>query len=88
MVALAATTDDLNCFRHSVLVDYYVTTPVNTFVYQLIHSVINYQMEVLKVWALPGSLATTTGIIGYFLFHGVLRCFSSPGSLSLSYIFR
>ena len=32
-----------------------------------------------KVWALPRSLATTNGIIGYFLFLGVLRCFSSPG---------
>ena len=36
-------------------------------------------MKVIKVWALPGSLATTSGIIGYFLFLGVLRCFSSPG---------
>ena len=33
------------------------------------------------VWALPRSLATTGGIICYFLFLGVLRCFSSPGSL-------
>src|SRR5882757_7471835 len=32
-----------------------------------------------KVWALPRSLATTYGIIDYFLFLGVLRCFSSPG---------
>ena len=30
------------------------------------------------VWALPRSLATTGGIIVYFLFLGVLRCFSSP----------
>ena len=30
------------------------------------------------VWALPRSLATTRGIIVYFLFLGVLRCFSSP----------
>ena len=30
------------------------------------------------VWALPRSLATTGGIIIYFLFLGVLRCFSSP----------
>ncbi len=29
------------------------------------------------VWALPRSLATTWGIIGYFLFLQVLRCFSS-----------
>jgi len=40
---------------------------------------INYQAKVIKVWALPRSLATTYGIIGYFLFLGVLRCFSSPG---------
>ena len=30
------------------------------------------------VWALPRSLATTGGIISYFLFLRVLRCFSSP----------
>src|SRR5690606_603559 len=30
--------------------------------------------------ALPASLATTTGIITYFLFLQVLRCFSSLGS--------
>ena len=35
------------------------------------------------VWALPRSLATTWGIICYFLFLRVLRCFSSPGWLSL-----
>lgn len=29
------------------------------------------------VWALPRSLATTGGIIVYFLFLQVLRCFSS-----------
>ena len=29
------------------------------------------------VWALPRSLATTGGIISYFLFLEVLRCFSS-----------
>ena len=33
----------------------------------------------VKVWADPVSLATTPGIIGYFLFLEVLRCFSSPG---------
>ena len=30
-----------------------------------------------EVWALPRSLATTGGIIVYFLFLQVLRCFSS-----------
>ena len=51
--------------------------PFITFVYQLIHPT-NCQMKVIKVWALPRSLATTSGIIGYFLFLEVLRCFSSP----------
>ena len=32
------------------------------------------------VWALPISLATTFGIVSYFLFLRVIRCFSSPGS--------
>ena len=40
----------------------------------------------LMVWALPISLATTLGIIIYFLFLWVLRCFSSPRSL-LTYYF-
>ena len=40
----------------------------------------------LMVWALPISLATTLGIIFYFLFLWVLRCFSSPRSL-LTYYF-
>jgi hypothetical protein len=40
--------------------------------------------EVYKVWALPVSLATTSGIVVYFLFLGVLRCFSSPGYRSPS----
>ena len=30
------------------------------------------------VWALPRSIATTKGIDNFFLFLGVLRCFSSP----------
>ena len=34
-----------------------------------------------SVWALPISLAATLGIILYFLFLRLLRCFSSPGSL-------
>ena len=41
-----------------------------------------YHAVTWKVWALPRSLATTGGIIVYFLFLGVLRCFSSPGSPS------
>ncbi len=54
--------------------------PLYTFVYQLIH-LINYQMEAYRVWALPDSLATTTGIVVYFLFLALLRCFSSGGYL-------
>ena len=41
------------------------------------------------VWAPPRSLATTWGIICYFLFLRVLRCFSSPGlplALRLKYL--
>ena len=36
-------------------------------------------MEAYKVWAVPDSLATTTGIVIYFLFLALLRCFSSGG---------
>ena len=35
-----------------------------------------------SVWAVPRSLATTDGIAVCFLFLRVLRCFTSPGSLS------
>ena len=35
--------------------------------------------ETMLVWAVPRSLAATKGIINYFLFLRVLRCFSSPG---------
>ncbi len=38
--------------------------------------------HVLAVWAIPRSLATTDGVEIFFLFLGVLRCFSSPGSPS------
>ena len=50
------------------------------------HSTFKYYDVVLQpqnciattlVWALPRSLATTGGIISYFLFLEVLRCFSS-----------
>ena len=40
------------------------------------------------VWALPRSLATTWGIIVYFLFLRVLRCFSSPGWRRMHECFR
>jgi len=35
-------------------------------------------METYKVWADPVSLATTKGLVIYFPFLRVLRCFSSP----------
>ena len=41
----------------------------------------NCQAKVIKVWAVPDSLATTTGIVVYFLFLALLRCFSSGGYL-------
>ena len=44
-------------------------------------------MKVNKVWAVPGSLATTTGIVVYFLFLRVLRCFSSPAYRYIAYEF-
>ena len=58
--------------------------PLYTFVYQLICHLpickqISLQAKAYKVWADPRSLATTSGIVVYFLFLGVLRCFSSPG---------
>ena len=40
------------------------------------------------VWALPISLATTFGIVFYFLFLWVMRCFSSPGSLHYAMYLR
>ena len=40
--------------------------------------------ETTLVWANPRSFATTRGIINYFLFLWLLRCFSSPGQLSAS----
>ena len=41
----------------------------------------NCQAKIIKVWAVPDSLATTTGIVVYFLFLALLRCFSSGGYL-------
>ena len=82
-------TDRNRSFRKRVFTGY---NPLITFAYQLIYPNwlhphhrskpamfhINVQAKVIKVWALPRSLATTYGIIGYFLFLRVLRCFSSP----------
>ena len=36
-----------------------------------------WRLATSTVWAVPRSLATTGGIIVYFLFLQVLRCFSS-----------
>ena len=41
----------------------------------------------IKVWAIPGSLATTAGIVVYFLFLALLRCFSSRGYRLKAYKF-
>ena len=41
------------------------------------------KLHATLVWALPCSLATTWGIICYFLFLLLLRCFSSEGWLLL-----
>ena len=46
------------------------------------------QVLLLQVWALPISLATTFGIVFYFLFLRVIRCFSSPGSLHYAMYLR
>ena len=40
------------------------------------------------VWAVPRSLATTYGIISYFLLLRLLRCFSSAGLLLFTEISR
>ena len=44
-------------------------------------------ISLYAVWAPPVSLATTLGIVFYFLFLRVLRCFSSPGSPRHTYVF-
>jgi hypothetical protein len=40
------------------------------------------------VWAIPFSLAATWGVAFCFPFLRVLRCFNSPGSLLMPYVFR
>jgi hypothetical protein len=44
-------------------------------------------MEGNKVWADPRSLATTNGLVVYFPFLRVLRCFSSPAYRYIAYEF-
>lgn len=41
----------------------------------------------MLIWALPRSLATTEGIILYFLFLLLLRCFNSQRVSSFDYVF-
>ena len=53
------------------------TLPLTTFL-AMARSYYPREAGTSLVWALPRSLATTRGIIVYFLFLGVLRCFSSP----------
>ena len=46
----------------------------------VLNRVLTLHILLYEVWALPISLATTFGIVLYFLFLWVIRCFSSPGS--------
>ena len=55
------------------------TLPLATFL-AIARSYYPWEAGTSQVWALPRSLATTGGIIVYFLFLKVLRCFSSLGS--------
>ena len=52
-------------------------TFVSRFVYHNVVLLPRICVATHTVWALPRSLATTEGIIVYFLFLQVLRCFSS-----------
>ena len=58
------------------------TLPLTTFL-AIARSYYPWEAGTSQVWALPRSLATTGGIIVYFLFLKVLRCFSSLGSPQL-----
>ena len=51
-----------------------MTTPIASHD-PMMETVITY--HAIIVWALPTSLAATTGIVIYFLFLQVLRCFTS-----------
>ena len=76
--------DYLTEVKYSDMVLCDVTTPYK-------HSSINLfackQAKACKVWADPVSLATTPRIVIYFLFLDLLRCFSSVGSRSTTYVF-
>jgi hypothetical protein len=61
-----------------------LATPLKTFVCQLIR----LRRKLKKVWAVPVSLATTSGIVIYFLFFSLLRCFSSGTCRYMSYFIQ
>ena len=70
-MALAITTSRMmlyGCTFQNILLTNFLAT---TWSYNPTHAV------TWVVWAVPRSLATTGGIIVYFLFLQVLRCFSS-----------
>ena len=48
----------------------------------------SYNPITMMVWAPPLSLATTYGIVSYFLLLQVLRCFSSLRLASYIYVFN
>ena len=69
-------------FAYRTITSYGVTfqtLPLTTFL-AMARSYYPGEAGTSPVWALPRSLATTGGIIVYFLFLRVLRCFSSLGS--------
>ena len=73
-------------YRYAAFRFTYWTITVYGHIFQSVLFTIAYNVAVLQprwrlatstVWAVPRSLATTRGIIIYFLFLQVLRCFSS-----------
>ena len=67
ITGLSPSTDELSRTFFSLFAYYDVVLQPRTYI------------AICAVWALPRSLATTRGIIVYFLFLQVLRCFSSLG---------
>ena len=72
---------------HTTYVYRTITVYGRTFQNVPLHDMITYERSynpdiavTIPVWALPRSIATTKGIDNFFLFLGVLRCFSSPRS--------
>ena len=84
-LVIRVTQDDTRTRPHSCT----GLSPTTVALSRTFHSASGYHIVVLQprwcvatpaVWAPPRSLATTGGIIVYFLFLKVLRCFSSLGS--------